>query len=174
MDTKPSPSPGGADDKRRAKTEEGNRARSMNALKYGFFSAKALLPGESLEEYMVFHDNLLHQFCPRNLIESFILEKYAAMEWRLKRLPEIEAGIFARYGISVQGNQCGSAFALVNSVQTDNILNQLARYEATLHKYSLKYLELLRSLRKDRWGGDATGIVEAQVVEAPPGQACDS
>ncbi len=177
MGKKLTPSPEGPNDDQDAannqkgggpKTEAGKKASSQNALKYGFFSPKALLPGESWEEYVSFHDAMTTQLCPRNALEYHVADKYIAGQFRLRRLPEIEAGIFQRYGISVQGHQCGSAFALVNSVQTDNILNQLARYEATLHRYSLKYLELLRTLRKDGWGENVANIVDAQVVDAPP------
>jgi len=180
MSKEPSLSPDEAPEKRRTanqlnsshstgpKTPEGKCASSQNSLKFGFFSQKTLLPGESWEEFLAFHDTLHRQLCPRNPIEEHIVEKYIGVEWRLKRLPEIEVGIFARYGISVQGNQCGAAFALVNSVQTDNILNQLARYEATLHKYSLKYLDSLRRFRKEGWGDDGGTIVEAQLVNVVP------
>jgi len=177
MTEETSPSPEGSADRRRTanqlnssfssgpKTPEGKSASSQNALKFGFFSKKTLLPGESWDEFLCFHDTLYSQLSPRNPMEVHIVEKYIGVEWRLKRLPEIEVGIFARYGISVQGNQCGAAFALVNSVQTDNILNQLARYEATLHRNSLKYLDVLRAFRKDGFGGGATTVVEAQVVD---------
>jgi len=180
MSKESSPSPDESADKRRSanqvnssfssgpKTPEGKYASSQNSLKFGFFSKKTLIPGESWEEFLSFHDTLHRQLGPRNPIEEHIVAKYIGGEWRLKRLPEIEVEIFARYGISEQGNQCGAAFALVNSVQTDNIINQLARYEATLHKYSLKYLALLRTFRKEGWGGDGTTIVEAQVVGTTP------
>ena len=130
------------------KTETGKKPSSMNALKFGFFSKKALLPGESWEDYVQFQEHLLRQLGPRDSLERHLMDLYVPLVWRLKRLPEIEAGIFNRYGISVQGNQCGPAFALVANVQSDNILGQLARYEATQRKYAIKYLELLRAGRK--------------------------
>jgi hypothetical protein len=138
----------------------------MNALKFGFFSPKALLPGESWEEFVRFYEDLLEQLRPRNRLEEHLLQQYASLAWRIKRLPEIEAGVFTRYGISVQGNQCGSALAMVASVQTDNILDQLARYEATLRRNAFKFLDLLRALRKDGSGADLAPVINAQVVTA--------
>jgi hypothetical protein len=147
---------------------EAKRSSSMNSLKYGFFSKKALLPSESWDEFEVFHDTLLGQLSPRNQLERHLAETYIVIEWRLRRLPEIEAGMFARYNISAQGNQCGAAFSWVNSIQSDDVLNQLARYEATLRRNSLKYLDMLRTFRKDGWGGDAKTIVEIQTVDISP------
>lgn len=133
------------------RTEEGKRVSAQNALKFGFFSPKALLPGESWEDFLDFHKRLREQFSPHDGFDD-IVEQYVALAWRLRRLPEIEAGVFIRYGISVQGNQCGSAFAMVANLQTDNVLGQLARYEATLRKNGFKYLDLLRALRKEGQG----------------------
>jgi hypothetical protein len=149
-------------------SEQGKRASSQNALKWGFFSKKALLPGESWEEFEAFALDVLKQLSPRNSVESHLVQQYVAIAWRLKRLPEIEAGVFARYGISVQGNACGSVFAMVANLQSDDVLGQLARYEATLRKGQFKYLDLLRTFRKDGWGANATPVLDAQVVNVMP------
>jgi hypothetical protein len=132
----------------------------MNALKFGFFSPKALLPGESWEDFVNFHNDLVEQLRPRNRLEKHLVQQYISLAWRIKRLPEIEAGAFARYGISIQGNQCGPAFAMVASVQSDNILGQLARYEATLRKSAFKFLDSLRAARKDGAGADAAPVID--------------
>src|SRR6266478_7229381 len=125
------------------------QASSQNALKYGFFSSKALLPGERWEDFVNFRQSLLEQLCPSNRFEDHVMDQYIPLAWRMRRLPEIEAFAFTRYGISAQGNQCGPGFGLVASVQTDNILGQLSRYEATLRKNAFKYLQLLLVLRKE-------------------------
>jgi len=147
------------------KTEAGKQASAQNALKLGFFSSKALLPGESLEEFTTFQSEVLQQLSPRNMMEEHLLEQYIPLAWRLRRLPEIEAGIFVRYGISAKGNQCGPSFAMVANVQQDNILGQLARYETTLRRGAFKYLELLRGLRKDGSQTEEKPVIEAEIVE---------
>ena len=146
-------------------SEPGKQSSSQNALKLGFFSHKALLAGESPEELDAFGQNLLNQLCPRNPFEQHLVEQYIAIAWRAKRLPEIEAGAFTRYGISVQGNQCGAAFAMVASVQQDNILGQIARYEGTLRKHMFKLLDLLRTSRMDGWSADTVTVLDAQVAD---------
>ena len=146
------------------RTEPGKQVSAQNAIKFGFFSPKALLPGESWEEFAAFHTELVEQLCPRNRFEEHVVDQYVALAWRIKRLPEIESGVFTRYGVSIQGNQCGSAFAMVANVQTDNILGQLARYEATLRKNAFKYLDLLRNLRKSGVGVGSSPVIEAQVI----------
>ena len=146
-------------------TESGKHASSLNALKFGFFSEKALLPGESWKDFEEFHNQLFTEFAPRNAMERHVFAQYVGLAWRIKRLPEIEAKIFARYGISVQGNQCGSAFAMVANLQTDDILGQLARYEATLRKNAFKYLDLFRTLRRDGWAVDPS-IIQSHAIDA--------
>ena len=134
-------------------------------MKYGFFSSKALLPGERWEDFVNFRQSLLEQLCPGNRFEDHVMDLYIPLAWRMRRLPEIEAFAFTRYGISAQGNQCGPGFGLVASVQTDNILGQLSRYEATLRKNAFKYLQLLLVLRKEATGEKAPPIGAAEVID---------
>jgi hypothetical protein len=150
------------------KTEPGKQASSKNAFKHGFFSEKALLPGESKEDYEIFYAQLFSDLSPRTPMEKHLVEQYIPLAWRIKRLPEIEAGAFARYGISIQGNSCGSAFALVANVQSDDILGKLARYEATLRKNAYKILELLKAFRKKDWAGSASLVIDASLADAAP------
>ena len=82
----------------------------------------------------------------------------------MKRLPEIEADAFTHYGISAQGVQCGSALAMVATVQGDGFLSSLARYEATLRKSAFKHLGFLADMRKGKWGADASAM-DAQAIE---------
>jgi len=147
------------------KTEAGKAASAMNAMKRGLFSPKNLLPGESAEEYEAFRDALRQQLRPRDSFEDHLLEQYIPVAWRLRGLPEIEALVFARYGLTPQGHQGGPGFALVASVQSDNILDGLARYEATKRKAAFKYLDLLRALRRDSWELAGKPVIEAEVVQ---------
>lgn len=146
------------------KSEAGKKASSLNALKNGFHSTKILLPGESPEEFDTFVSEVLQQLMPRTAMEQHLLKQYIPLAWRLQRLPEIEAGIFVRYGISNKGNQCGPSFAMVATVQQDNILIQLSRYETTLRRGAFKYLELLRNLRKDESQNEEKPVIEAEIV----------
>jgi len=175
MDTKPKPPEGGGrrETNRRnsqkstgPKTKEGKQASAQNASKHGFFTERALLPGESMEEYCEFGSELLQQLRPRDPMEEHLLAQYIPLLWRLRRLPEFEAFAFNRYGISNQGKQCGPAFAMVASVQDDNILGQLARYEGTLRRSTFKYLEFLRLLRRDGGRPERPRIIEAETLEA--------
>jgi hypothetical protein len=155
------------------KTEAGKRVSAQNAVKFGFFSTKALLPGESAEEFAEFQAAVQQQLAPRNAMEAHVVEQYVPLAWRLRRLPEMEASAFTRYGISVLGNQCGPGFALVASVQSDNILGQLARYEATLRKSAFKYLDLLRALRREGWEQESP-VIEVELVNESPASPAPS
>jgi len=78
------------------KTREGKQASSQNATKHGLLSEKALLPGETLEEYEAFQSGVRQQLRPRNGLEDHLLEHYCLLLWRSRRLPEFEVFTFNR------------------------------------------------------------------------------
>jgi hypothetical protein len=133
---------------------EGAHRDLMHSKECGLFSHKGLLPGETWEGYAAFHESQLHQLCPRNPLERHLAEEYIGLSWRLRRFPEFEAEIFTRYGISPEGNRRKSSLALVNDLQTDNILTNLAQYESKLRKSALECLKTLLRCRKEGGGNE--------------------
>jgi hypothetical protein len=75
-------------------TEEGRERSSRNALKHGFTSKIALIPGEDEEEYKEFCRSLLDSWNPADKLEHAHAEELINIQWRLRRAEKLEAKIF--------------------------------------------------------------------------------
>lgn len=128
--------------------EEGKPVPPQNATRHELFSAKALIPGESTEEFEAFRHYQLSQLQVRGGVENLIADQFVITSWRLQRLERIEAEAFTRYGLSSQGEVMGPGFAMIASVQDDNFLSTLGRYEAGLRRQYFRCLDTLQAVRK--------------------------
>lgn len=78
------------------KTPQGKLAISGNAIKTGSYSARAILPGESEDEYKQIQEQFIKDFMPRNVAESMILHELSNLTWKLLRLQKLEDAHFLR------------------------------------------------------------------------------
>lgn len=69
-----------------AVTVEGKKRSSMNAIKHGILSGRALLPHESRKDYSCLLEGLIDEFKPKGAYESFLVDKIALVMWKHKRL----------------------------------------------------------------------------------------
>ena len=67
----------------------------MNALRHGLCSQAALLPSEDPILYQAFMESIFEQWSPVTDQETRLTEVIGMSEWRLKRIPALEAGIYA-------------------------------------------------------------------------------
>ena len=67
----------------------------MNALRHGLCSQAALLPSEDPIVYQAFMESIFKQWSPVTDQESRLTEVIGTTEWRLRRIPGLEAGIYA-------------------------------------------------------------------------------
>jgi len=84
----------------------------------------------------------------RGGVENLIADEFVIASWRLQRLERIEAEAFTRYGLSSKGEVMGPGFAMIATVQGDNFLSTLGRYEAGLRRQYFRCLDTLQALRK--------------------------
>jgi hypothetical protein len=162
----------------RPRREEGRVVASQNATSHGLFSEKALISGESPEEFEAFRQYQLSQLQVRGGVENLIAEHFVMTSWRLQRLERIEAEAFTRYGLSSKGEVMGPGFAMIASVQGDNFLSTLGRYEAGLRRQYFRCLDTLHALRKGNLFDylpppvllDVETVPPAPVVGPAPGQ----
>jgi hypothetical protein len=54
------------------------------------------LPGENIDDFHALVDELEDQFQPANAVEWTLLRQLADAEWRMRRVPHLEAAVFAR------------------------------------------------------------------------------
>jgi predicted ribosome quality control (RQC) complex YloA/Tae2 family protein len=78
-----------------AKTQSGQEKSKMNALSHGLCSQAALLPSEDPIVYQAFIESIFSQWSPATDQESRLTEVIGTTEWRLRRIPGLEAGIYA-------------------------------------------------------------------------------
>jgi len=67
----------------------------MNAQSHGLTSQAALLPSEDPNVYQAFMESIFKQWSPVTDQESRLTEVIGTTEWRLRRIPGLEAGIYA-------------------------------------------------------------------------------
>ncbi len=65
---------------------EGKKRSSINAIKHGILSGRALLPHESKKDYSCLLEGLIDEFKPKGAYESFLVDKIALVMWKHKRL----------------------------------------------------------------------------------------
>ena len=127
------------------RTEAGRRAVSVNALKHGFRSPLIVLPHENQAAF----DALLEAFTleaePRSQAELAAVYKIAACEWRLRRLVQVETGMFQALAESPDSGGASPCTRIAHGFLTGQItpFTALARYEASLdHQYRSAWREL--------------------------------
>lgn len=75
-------------------TEAGKATSSANSTKHGLTSMKPYLPAEE-QDYLAFAADQLRRFDPQNPTEQGLASTIVDVEWRLKRIPGMEARLFA-------------------------------------------------------------------------------
>jgi len=75
------------------KTDEGKAASSQNSLKHGLTAKTVLLPGEDPAEYQALTQGMTTDLAPGNTIESSLTKELIDLQWRLQRVPRLEASL---------------------------------------------------------------------------------
>jgi hypothetical protein len=79
------------------RTSNGKARVASNALKHGLTAEQIVLPGENLEEFIAFRDDLLNSLYLHGQLETVLGEKLVTDFWRQRRVPTIEAALYRRY-----------------------------------------------------------------------------
>ena len=77
------------------KTPEGKSAVRLNARTHGLRSQEVLAPGEDEEALKELDENLRDELQPVGELENLLVDRIVGYYWRLRRLRQVEAGIFA-------------------------------------------------------------------------------
>jgi len=146
------------------RTAEGKLRSSRNAIQHGLLSAAPQLPGEDPAEFEAFLQAVLLDQRPAGAVQTMLVERIAHLQWKLKRLPQIEASIITsqadaettrrnppsysrRPNPHVPGP--GTAETIAMDVRSRNVLGTLQVYEQRLERSLRACLKELRELRKD-------------------------
>lgn len=74
-----------------ATTSRGKAIIASNAIKHGLFSSRLILSDESINEYDLLLDDLIHSLQPAGTLELLLVEKIAVAIWRQLRLTKSES-----------------------------------------------------------------------------------
>jgi hypothetical protein len=76
------------------RTKSGKALSSRNALKHGLSAEQVVMLDEDPAAFEALRDDLYAHYQPAGPVAENLVEQVAACIWRLRRVPEIEAGIF--------------------------------------------------------------------------------
>lgn len=72
----------------------GKDTAKMNALRHGLRAETLVLPDEDPVEFERFRQTLRDELAPGGELEAVLIERIVILAWRLRRVGQIEAGIF--------------------------------------------------------------------------------
>ena len=112
------------------KTPEGKAKSSMNALRHGLRSQKAVLPSENQEDFNQVHAGLQDLYQPQTVAEQDLVEQAVLSKWKLVRAEKLETDCY------LEAEDAG---------QKSIILNRITQIQTRLERsYFKAYKELER------------------------------
>jgi hypothetical protein len=143
------------------KSESGQKRTSQNATKHGLSGKTILIRGESQTEYDSLFQSLIIAFKPYGAMEVELVERITIAIWRLKRIPIIEAGLFA-IGDQIAGfeREPDPNYGIVFLNMGDSngqyegyhALGHLLRHEAVVERSFYQALHALERMQAKRCG----------------------
>jgi hypothetical protein len=127
-------------------SETGKATSSLNAIKTGLTGRTVLLPGDDAALYEGHVARFTERFQPVGDEEQNLVQSLADTEWRLLRIPSLEAGIYALGRLE---------FAELFPKEEQAVRNQLIEtkifltYQRQLNNLSIQENRLLRRREKD-------------------------
>ena len=76
------------------RTKSGKARSNRNALKHGLSAEQVVMLDENPAAFEALRSKLFEHYQPTDPVAEHLVEQVAACIWRLRRVPEIEAGIF--------------------------------------------------------------------------------
>ena len=76
-------------------TTDGKNTTKLNGLKTGLTGRTVVLPSDDLAAYQTHVESFYRKFEPATDEEHMLVQSIADTEWRLARIPSLEAGIYA-------------------------------------------------------------------------------
>jgi hypothetical protein len=127
-------------------SETGKAKSSLNAVKSGLTGRTVLLPGDDAALYEAHVTRFFERFQPSGDEEQNLVQSLADTEWRLLRVPSLEAGIYALGRLE---------FAELFPNEEPSVRQQLIEtkvfltYQRQLNNLSIQENRLLRRREKD-------------------------
>ena len=158
------------------RTEEGRARSRANAWKHGLTASLLVIGGEEPDDFDEVRTAFMEKYDPQSPLECELVERVAAICWRLRRVPVFEAAIIdarqaqldhdarrANFGMPYRTPQEFDAeempdvewsvylgASLIQDSTYGDVLGKLSRYDAALVKSLEKTLLLLQENRSTK------------------------
>jgi hypothetical protein len=150
------------------RTPEGKAASAQNATKHGLLSRTPLLADENESEFVELRIQIHGELAPMGALETVLVNRIAAQQWRLARIPALEAELFERMRYDALGNDQGLGAAWARDAEPyGGALARLSRYETTLERNGARLLGELRRLQAVRRTTDQRQWQAEQQAQGP-------
>ena len=144
------------------RTEDGKAKSSFNAVKTGLTGRTVVLPEDDISAYQRHIQRLLDQYRPDGEEEKTLVQSVADTEWRLLRIPSLEAGIYALGRLEFAGLfDYDDAAACASLIEAKTFLV----YQKQLNNLGVQETRLRRQLENDREKLKQIQSVRAKVEE---------
>ena len=139
-------------------TPEGKFKSSHNALKTGLTGITVVLPTDDTAAYQKLVDAINTKFQPETDAEKLIVQSIADTEWRLLRVPRLEAGFYAGGRAELAGEYAAEPDPQVRAAMIEALVlrtyqkdfNNLALQERRLRNQLKELTVALSQLQADR------------------------
>jgi hypothetical protein len=119
---------------------------SLNAVKTGLTGRTVLLPADEAEQYLQHLNAFINRYQPKTKEESELVQSLAGTDWRLKRIPSLEAGIYALGSLEFANKFDDQPESLRPAlIQAHTFLT----YQKQLNNLSVQEARLRRQYQKD-------------------------
>jgi hypothetical protein len=163
------------------RTEAGKQRSSQNALRHGLTACTAVLPTEDPATYEQHCRQFENEYQPATQTETQLVQELADTSWRLKRIPILEAALFAQdcSPAREQGDAPSPQFEVPSPQSLVPQLAALGLHGARLSRQFQKTLDQLRDIQFERRQHqrrelrDAAAILELHKHKGIPWQPSD-
>jgi hypothetical protein len=152
------------------KTEAGKRASSCNAVKTALTGMTILLPTDDVAAYEKLGQKLIAQHQPANYHEELLVQSLIDTEWRLRRIPSLESGIYEIGRSELADTVPAHLLETQISFKYERPLKNLRLHEARLRRYRGNDLKALKELQAARRENEEKQAPASQQKQAQPKQ----
>ncbi len=129
------------------RTGAGKSVSRLNGVRHGLTAGTTVLQGEDAKAFAGLRRELIDRLTPKGPVEDELVDRLAALLWRLRRAPVAEAALLAALDEEAAGEWAGSAATDLHD-RHGILVARLQRYETHLERSFMRTLALLGKLRE--------------------------
>jgi hypothetical protein len=154
-----------------AKTPEGRKRSSLNALRHGITGQVTTMTDEDRAAHDNFSKALIQDLAPEGAMETQLAQRIATDSWRLNRISAVEDNLFALGQLQNGGQACPDVPQIDAALTTAHTftleskqLQLLTLYEQRINRAIQKNLAMLKQLQAARQAAYEAAMKEAAAL----------